>query len=106
MQQGGCSQALPIPLMPGMAPSHSMAMVNPAFAQGIPTLQRSGTSSASSCPDPFTEPAAYREWLNSLGLGQFHLPPGRCGRPVVNLRTHGQQALEHRHKHARLRLVE
>jgi len=62
------------PLMPTIIPAQASTIINPAFAQCAPLLQRGGTSSGSSCPDPFTEPAAYKEWLNSLGLGQFHLP--------------------------------
>ncbi len=72
----GASQGLPIPLMPGMAPSTSASMMSSAFAQSLSMVQRGGPSSASSSfPDPYTEPAAYKEWYNSLLLSQLNQYP-------------------------------
>ncbi len=73
--KGANNQELHIPFMSGMIPGRSSSsFMNSTFAQSQPLLQRSGTRSGSSCPDPFTEPAAYQEWLGSLGLSQNHLP--------------------------------
>jgi len=53
----------------------SSTQFNAAFMQTLPILQRSAMSSGSSYPDPITEPAAYKEWLTSLGLANVHVPP-------------------------------
>jgi hypothetical protein len=85
---GSSSQGLQLPHMPVMGAQPS-AMMNSVLGQNIPFGLRSGTSTGSSCPDPFTDPAAYRDWLNSLGLGQLQMPPTSSnGWPGVDRMDH------------------
>jgi hypothetical protein len=60
--RGGGMQGGQMPLLPGTTSTQAPS-ANPQ------PIWRETTSSGSSCPDPFTDAAAYREWLSTFGLG-------------------------------------
>ena len=63
----GNGQGVQLPLMHNLVNSQPSGMMNPVHGE----TQR--TANGLNFPDT-CEPGAYRDWLNSMGLGQFQMP--------------------------------